>query len=240
MNLDSFGEGKAVRESKKGKGRFDLITPFALDRIAKRYEFGQDIYGDARNWEKGMPWSKFIDSAMRHINEFRKGNDSEDHLAAACWNLMCIMHFQELDKVNDNDLPNYNGVNGCVDVESNNKDWDIFSTSEGYTSNPEKASIRRFDVAYRDKYITFRFVGYDELGDTNLDGVVNLFKDMLRDGEVLTIYSSRSIGDVVSKNYVRLNERFKGISYGMDKLGIAMFEEGSLVYDYIIKAYGEH
>ena len=30
----SYGENAAMREPTTGKGRFDLITPFALDRLA--------------------------------------------------------------------------------------------------------------------------------------------------------------------------------------------------------------
>lgn len=96
----------AVRDRAKGKGRFDLITPFALTRIATIYEKGAEKYDD-RNWEKGMPHSVFIDSAVRHINQFIMGLEDEDHLAQAAWNLLAIMHLQythpEL-----NDMPKYN------------------------------------------------------------------------------------------------------------------------------------
>jgi hypothetical protein len=102
----SYGEGKAIREPSKGKGRYDLITPFAEDRIAKWYELGSEKYDD-RNWERGMPFHRYIDSAKRHINSFMKGLEDEDHLAAACWNLMCIMHHQELGQLEFDDLPHY-------------------------------------------------------------------------------------------------------------------------------------
>ena len=36
----SFGEGKAFREPTKGKGRYDLVSPFAIDRLAKWMELG--------------------------------------------------------------------------------------------------------------------------------------------------------------------------------------------------------
>ena len=91
----SYGENRAIREPTEGKGRFDLITPFAEERIAKWYELGSKKYSD-RNWEKGMPFSRYIDSAKRHINKFVKGIEDEDHLTAAIWNLMAIIHHQEL------------------------------------------------------------------------------------------------------------------------------------------------
>lgn len=94
-NRISYGETKAIREPSSGKGRYDLITPFGLDRLAKWYELGSSKYVD-RNWEKGMPFSRYLDSARRHLNKFVMGMEDEDHLAAACWNIMAIMHHQEL------------------------------------------------------------------------------------------------------------------------------------------------
>jgi hypothetical protein len=102
----------AVRDIRRGKGRFDLITPVALRRLAKVYEGGAEKY-DARNWEKGMPLSRFLDSAKRHINDLemialyqREGipleelpadvNPDEDHAAQAAWNLFAFMHFDEI------------------------------------------------------------------------------------------------------------------------------------------------
>ena len=102
----SYGENMAVREPSSGKGRFDLVTPFAMDRIAKWYELGAQKYAD-RNWEKGIPFSRYVDSASRHLNKFIKGMTDEDHLAAACWNLMAIMHHEELEQNHLDDMPHY-------------------------------------------------------------------------------------------------------------------------------------
>ncbi len=102
----SYGEGKAIREPSEGKGRFDLISPFALKRLARHYENGAKKYAD-RNWEKGIPFSRYIDSAMRHLNQYMQGMENEDHLAAAAWNIFCIMHHQELGQIELDDLPHY-------------------------------------------------------------------------------------------------------------------------------------
>lgn len=104
-----YGENGAIREPATGKGRYDLISPFALDRIAKWYELGAQKY-EERNWEKGIPFSRFYDSAMRHLNMFMMGKTDEDHLAAAAWNIMCMIHFQEMRAYNGknfDDLPTY-------------------------------------------------------------------------------------------------------------------------------------
>ena len=103
----SYGEGKAIREPSTGKGRYDLITPFGIDRLAKWYELGAQKYAD-RNWEKGIPFSRYVDSAKRHLNKFVMGMEDEDHLAAACWNIMAIMHHQELGQLELDDMPHYN------------------------------------------------------------------------------------------------------------------------------------
>ena len=84
----------AVRDRAKGKGRYDLITPFALVRLADIYEKGAEKYDD-RNWEKGMPFTVFIDSALRHIVQYLMGYDDEDHLGQAAWNLFAVMHLEQ-------------------------------------------------------------------------------------------------------------------------------------------------
>jgi len=102
----SYGEGMAIREPSTGKGRYDLVTPFGLERLAKWYELGSQKYYD-RNWENGMPFSRYLDSAKRHLNKFLMGLEDEDHLAAAAWNIFAIMHHQELGETHLDDLPHY-------------------------------------------------------------------------------------------------------------------------------------
>ncbi len=100
------GGGLRDRPKGKGKGRYDLITPFLLRRLAVIYEKGSEKYND-RNWEKGMPFSVFLDSALRHITQAMMGMEDEDHWGQATWNLACILHFQELGREDLNDLPEY-------------------------------------------------------------------------------------------------------------------------------------
>ncbi len=82
---EEFGTG-SVRGERSGKGRFDLIPALPMKRLAQLYERGAAEYGD-RNWEKGQPLSRFLDSAKRHVNDYELGDRSEDHLVAAIWNL---------------------------------------------------------------------------------------------------------------------------------------------------------
>ncbi len=85
----------ATRDTSSGKGRFDLIPSGPLMRLAKVYERGAKNHGD-RNWEKGFPMSRAMDSALRHILQYKDGMKDEDHLAQAVWNLFAAMHFEAM------------------------------------------------------------------------------------------------------------------------------------------------
>lgn len=56
--------------------------------VAKHFEEGADKYGE-RNWEKGIPVSRYIDSAIRHYLKHMHGDRDERHDRAFCWNLLC-------------------------------------------------------------------------------------------------------------------------------------------------------
>jgi hypothetical protein len=73
--------------------RYDLITPYAILRLARAYAEGAAKYGD-RNWERGLPASNLINHALRHIYLWLMGRDDEDHLSHATWNLCALMHFE--------------------------------------------------------------------------------------------------------------------------------------------------
>lgn len=85
-----------VRDIRTGKGRFDLISPYADRRLARHMEKGCAKYGE-RNWEKGCDIGRFLDSCKRHLGQWEMGETDEDHLAAAYWNLHCIVHFDEIE-----------------------------------------------------------------------------------------------------------------------------------------------
>lgn len=80
----------AVRDKSSGKGRFDLLQFRAIWEVAKVLERGAEKY-DARNWEKGIPMSAFIDSGVRHLSRFMMDHQDEPHLAMACWNFLCAL-----------------------------------------------------------------------------------------------------------------------------------------------------
>lgn len=92
--IETFCTG-GQRESKRGKGRFDLISPRALFRLARVCEEGARKRGE-RNWEKGLPLHSFLDSALRHITQLLRRDTDEDHAAHALWNLAGFIHTQEM------------------------------------------------------------------------------------------------------------------------------------------------
>jgi len=42
-----------------------------------------------------MDYSVFYDSAQRHMMQWWEGDETEDHLAAAAWNIMSLMHIEK-------------------------------------------------------------------------------------------------------------------------------------------------
>ena len=98
--------GGALREPPTGKGRYDLISPFAIHRIARHYENGAVKYAD-RNWEKGIPFGRCLDAMARHLNQYRMGDRAEDHLAAIAWGACAIMHYEAMGMTDLDDIPHY-------------------------------------------------------------------------------------------------------------------------------------
>ena len=88
----NFNTG-SVRDTNTGKGRFDLVAPYAMLRLAQHYENGAVKY-NPRNWELGQPLSRYLDSAFRHLIKVAMGLEDEDHLNAATWNIMAITETQ--------------------------------------------------------------------------------------------------------------------------------------------------
>jgi hypothetical protein len=95
----------AQRADATGKGKYVLISPIAMRRLAGVYERGAAAYG-ANNWKKGMPMSRVLDSAIRHLFQYLGGDRKEDHLAQAMWNVAAAIHFEE-KRPDLNDLEDY-------------------------------------------------------------------------------------------------------------------------------------
>jgi hypothetical protein len=86
----------ASRDTALGKPRYDLIPPGPLRRIAEVYRRGAEKYGE-HNWEQGMLTSRMMASLLRHIESYRLGDTTEDHLGHAAFNILGMMFFEGTD-----------------------------------------------------------------------------------------------------------------------------------------------
>lgn len=108
----SFKTG-AVRDTAAGKPLFELLPGWALMAYAWIMEAGARKY-DSRNWEKGMPMSRYLASAHRHLELYRLGFRDEPHLWQAFWNIGGCIHTSVLVHIGVYpkefyDLPNHAG-----------------------------------------------------------------------------------------------------------------------------------
>jgi hypothetical protein len=75
-----------------------LLSPFALEEIAKVMTFGAKKYS-ADNWREGFEYSRLISAVLRHITAYQRGEtlDPEtglSHLAHASCGLMMLLEFE--------------------------------------------------------------------------------------------------------------------------------------------------
>ena len=109
----TYGIGAQKEDDSKteGKGAYHLLPTHPIRRVAEIYRKGAMKYS-ARNWEKGIPLTRFLDSAKRHLDQFAEGMEDEDHLHQAIWNLFGLSHTIEQIKRGNlptslDDLPSY-------------------------------------------------------------------------------------------------------------------------------------
>lgn len=93
----------AVRDMGTGKGRMDLLPWHAVMELSRHCEEGAIKYGE-RNIDKGIPLHSLLDSAARHLAKVMIGQTDEDHLRAACWNLMWALQ-QRITHPELDDMP---------------------------------------------------------------------------------------------------------------------------------------
>lgn len=93
LGLTVFSSG-ATRSNDANDVAYDLISPWAYERLAKIYAEGAKVHGP-RNWEKGQPVYVVINHAVRHFTLWQQGNREEDHLAKMAWGIFALMHFEK-------------------------------------------------------------------------------------------------------------------------------------------------
>lgn len=65
------------------------ISTMVLE-LSKHFEEGAKKYGEG-NWQKGLPESCYIDSAVRHYLKWLRGDKDESHDRAFVWNIVCLI-----------------------------------------------------------------------------------------------------------------------------------------------------
>jgi hypothetical protein len=100
---DGDGNPIGVRDMHEGKGRLDLLPCTAILELAKHSENGCKKYGE-RSVDKGIPQHSFIDSGLRHLFKYLRGDKDENHLVSALWNIAWAVE-QDVNKPELNDLP---------------------------------------------------------------------------------------------------------------------------------------
>lgn len=61
-----------------------------LLEVSKHFEEGAKKYGEF-NWQNGIPTHCYIDSAVRHLLKYLRGDKDEPHDRAFCWNILCCI-----------------------------------------------------------------------------------------------------------------------------------------------------
>lgn len=102
-NRTKLGDTGFVRDIQDGKGRMDLLPWYAIIEVSKLCAEGAAKYGE-RNIDLGAPLHSLLDSGSRHLAKYIMGENDEDHLRAACWNLLWALQ-QRTTHPELNDMP---------------------------------------------------------------------------------------------------------------------------------------
>ena len=103
----------------QGKPRLDLISPIALEELAKVLDFGSKKY-DTWNWSKGLAYTRVLAAILRHTYKYVSGEtiDPEtgiSHMAAVMCNAMFLLHFEKFRPQFDDRPKGVFDVNNKVD-----------------------------------------------------------------------------------------------------------------------------
>lgn len=74
--------------------------------VGVHFEEGAKKYGE-NNWQKGIPEYCYLNSAIRHLLKYKRGDEDERHDRAFVWNIMCLIW-----TIFQNEKGDTNGGNG--------------------------------------------------------------------------------------------------------------------------------
>jgi hypothetical protein len=156
-DLDNSNKKGGAKRYNKGKSRHVLLPPFAKEALADVYTRGAhkySVYKDpsgkliqgkdfpfsdvgkyeliedaSNNWRLGQDWMGCMDSAMRHIEAWKSGEDFDSelgtyHLANAAWGLFSLLEFYKIFPEGDNRPHAYlNEKKIGLDIDEVLADW---------------------------------------------------------------------------------------------------------------------
>lgn len=148
-------ETGAVRDMKKGVGRMDLLPWYGIMEVSKHCEEGAEKYGE-HNVDKGIPLHSLCDSAARHLAKFICGETDEDHLRAACWNLLWALNQRKTHPELD-DLYSHKEIRDKVrDIMEEFRQANEETISEHDTPRPltsAELAIRHGELIFAEGYV---------------------------------------------------------------------------------------
>lgn len=82
------------------KPRHDLISPLALDELAKVLAFGAKKY-EPYNWAKGIKYTRILGAILRHTYAYLRGESVDpetgiNHIAHAMCGCMFLLHYEKM------------------------------------------------------------------------------------------------------------------------------------------------
>ncbi len=81
----------AIRSKDVDEERYDLISPIALEGLARAYAEGARNY-PIYNCEKGFGIYDLVNHAIKHWLRYASGDRTEDHLSKAMWGFAMAKH----------------------------------------------------------------------------------------------------------------------------------------------------
>ena len=97
--LRDFGNG-ATRSKDADEERYDLISPFAMRRVAQIMAQGAEVHGPS-NWRLGIPIDATLNHLERHLQLWKMEKWTgekigvDDHIAKVIWGAMAVAHYEE-------------------------------------------------------------------------------------------------------------------------------------------------
>ena len=143
----------AKRQASAGKGTPVLVPGDAIIDVAKHFEKGAEVY-EERNWEKGIPLSKILNSLERHLQAEKMGLTDEPHARALVWNALIYLATKlrienGLLPAELNDMPVYTKVSpekikATAEIMKTNDDTleEVIAINEEMAEELDKESIK--------------------------------------------------------------------------------------------------